>query len=78
MKKTIEINYCGVILDIEGDFMIGEEPVMYYPDGSGHPGYDSQFIVNKVLVGETDLFSTYCDDQIDEMAEIALHLIEND
>jgi len=71
------INYHGVLLEIEGQYIPEEPEVRYYPDGSGHPGYGSEFIVGKVFVGEVDLYSMLYENQIDEIAAITLDLIDN-
>jgi hypothetical protein len=50
---------------------------MYYPDGSGHPGYPSTFEIDSIQVNGTDITELVSDDIYDEIKEKALDNIEN-
>lgn len=39
-------------VEVDVECIKGEEPVMYYKDGSGYPGSPSQVIINDVTVTE--------------------------
>ena len=48
----INENYCIDIFNIEIDYHFdqGSDPVMYYADGSGHPGDNSQITIEKIVL----------------------------
>jgi hypothetical protein len=79
MGKTIEIelNIGGVDITVSGYYSPEEPMVMYYPDGSGHPGYPSTFEIDSIQVNGTDITELVSDDIYDEIKEKALDNIEN-
>ena len=79
MGKTIEIelNIGGVDITVSGYYSPEEPMVMYYPDGSGHPGYPSTFEIDSIQVNGTDITELVSDDIYDEIKEKVLDNIEN-
>ena len=79
MGKTVEIelNIGGVDITVSGYYSPEEPMVMYYPDGSGHPGYPSTFEIDSIQVNGTDITELVSDDIYDEIKEKALDNIEN-
>lgn len=60
VKITLEEN---LILEIQGIYTPAEKEVMYYSDGTGHPGSPSEFYIEKVSIykGELYDFINWCD-----------------
>ena len=55
-----EVNVYDVRLDVHGYYSPAEPMVMYYPDGSGHPGCSAEFEITSVKLEGiviTDLLS---------------------
>lgn len=79
MGKTVEIelNIGGVDITVSGYYSPEEAIVMYYPDGSGHPGYPSTFEIDSIQVNGTDITELVSDEIYDEIKEKALDNIEN-
>jgi len=44
----LEIIVNGYNFSVEGNYIPGEEPVMYYSDGSGYPGSSSEYDITKI------------------------------
>jgi hypothetical protein len=53
--KEVEIAYYGIPLRIIGYYQPEEKEVLYYPDGSGHPGCSSSFDINEVYASDSDI-----------------------
>ena len=70
--STTTIDYHGIILEVEYNYYKGSAPVMYYPDGSGHPGDPSDVDIISIT---TDNF-TYLLDLLDKR-ELASTLIQD-
>jgi hypothetical protein len=72
----IDIEYCNVPLTIKGTYIEEEPRVDYYPDGSGYPGYPSDFEIRQIMCGEIDLQELLTYDQTEKIREIILKQIE--
>jgi hypothetical protein len=73
---TIDIEYCNVFLTIKGTYSPEEPRVDHYPDGSGYPGYPSDFDIEEVMCGEADLQKLLTYEQMEDIKEIILKQIE--
>ena len=49
--ETFDIEYCDVVLFVTGIYVPEEKMVMYYPDGSGSPGYPAEFDIYDIKCG---------------------------
>ena len=56
MKRTV--TYRGIDFVVDFDYQPEERAVMYYPDGSGYPGYPPAIEINTIYHGDTD-FTEY-------------------
>lgn len=56
-----------VCLFVEYDYIPEEPMVMYYPDGSGHPGSAAEVQVLKAYAGEVDVFNLLSQGQIEDI-----------
>jgi len=79
MGKTVEIelNIGGVDITVSGYYSPEEPMVMYYPDGSGHPGYPSTFEIDSIQVNGTDITQLVSDDIYDEVIEKAIEKLKD-
>ena len=77
--KEIETEVCiyDVLLDVCGYYSPPEAMVMYYPDGSGHPGCSSEFEIISVSLNGTRITDLISDDVYNEIIEKAIDNIEN-
>jgi hypothetical protein len=50
--------------------------VDHYPDGSGYPGYPSDFDIEEVMCGVADLQKLLTYEQMEDIKEIILKQIE--
>lgn len=64
---SIELDYYDVPLYIEYEYDPGEDMVMYYPDGSGHPGSASNVEILDIYVNETSIIDILCYDTIETL-----------
>ena len=51
-----EVNVYDVRLDVHGYYSPAEPMVMYYPDGSGHPGCSAEFDIETVTVEGVNIY----------------------
>ena len=70
--EEIEITYEGYDLEVTFEYSPGEEMVMYYPDGTGHPGSAPEITLGSVVIPllEVDILSVLTDKQKREIADI--------
>lgn len=54
MKDTIK--YKDVVMEVEYDYTPEEPMVMYYKDGSGHPGSPAYVEVHEIKIGGQDVY----------------------
>ncbi|MCI4437366.1 MAG: hypothetical protein JHC33_11225 [Ignisphaera sp.] len=72
--KEIEIGVTidDVYLDVHGYYSPEEPMVMYYPDGSGHPGCSAEFEIISVSLNGTRITDLLSDDVYNEIIEKAI------
>ena len=70
-----ELQIHGVNVSIDYDYDPGERMVMYYSDGSGHPGEPPSAEINAVYAGDVDIYELLGADMLDyiEQKIIELH-----
>ena len=68
---TETINFKGIDFEVEFDYQPYEAMVMYYPDGSGHPGCPEQAEISEINHKETD-FMEFLEDNINEIEQLVL------
>ena len=61
--ETFDIEYCDVVLFVTGIYVPEEKMVMYYPDGSGSPGYPAEFDIYDIKCGYQKIGELLSDDQ---------------
>lgn len=82
--NNVTIDFKGIELEVVGKYYEEEPMVMYYQDGSGHPGFPSQFEVLEIIYLDPDL-ETYTDvypiydslELIEEISQLALEKYES-
>jgi len=67
----LEVNYRGVILEIEGEYYEGEERTFDYP-GSG-----DEFEIYHIFAGEVDIYDVFLFKQIEEIERLCIDKINN-
>lgn len=73
MKVTINIR--GIDFTVDCDYTPDEKPVMYYPDGSGHPGYPPRLDITSINYKGTDFTGFFADEE-EEIEKLVLKQIE--
>ena len=77
MKKTINIEYRGLELDVIGDYEPMERGVMYNSDMGGNPDYPSTFDIIKVLSEDgINIINDYDEDDLESIVELCLNHLE--
>jgi hypothetical protein len=72
-SSSTEIEVYGINMAVDYYYDKGEPMVMYYPDGSGHPGSPPSVEIEGVYVdGETDIYELLSESVIDRIQEIIL------
>jgi len=67
---TATITFRGIEFDVDYDFKPAEPMVMYYSDGSGHPGCPAEVEqINEITHKGTD-FTEFLEEHEDEIAQI--------
>lgn len=76
--KTTEVKVWGVNFQVDYYYDKGEPMVMYYPDGSGHPGSPPSVEIEGVFLegNEQDLFECLAENLIIAIEEIILDSYE--
>ena len=74
----IDLEAEGVPLTVEGFYSPEEKEVLYYLDGSGHPGSPAEFEIMEVKLQGTyvDLFDLLSENIIQEIEEEAIKQIQ--
>lgn len=76
MKKTVEINYLGADLEIEGLYSPPEKEERYDFNMTGTPESAADFEVSKVMAGGIDIIGILYDNQIDDIINLCLEKLE--
>ena len=71
-ENDVQIN--DVKLSIEYYYDRGEAMVMYYPDGSGHPGSPPSAEIQAVYAGDVDIYELLGTDILDYIEEQLIYL----
>ena len=75
MKQTETIVFDDREIEVTGYYLPEEPMVMYYSDGSGHPGSPSDFDLLKIEINNKDVTNDY-DENIEEVIELVINQIE--
>ena len=71
-----EIEVHGVKLSVEYYYDPGERMVMYYPDGSGHPGEPPSAEIQAVYAGDVDIYELLSADILDYIEQKLIEIHE--
>ena len=69
------IEFKGIRLEVLASVTGGEPMVMYYPDGSGHPGSAPEVEIEEILFEDVDVFEIY--ESLGFLEEISALYLEN-
>lgn len=72
MKETI--NFKGIEFDIEFDYQPEEKEVLYYADGSGHPGSSETLTIRDITHKETSFLNFLADEKDEIEEELIIHV----
>jgi hypothetical protein len=76
-SSSIEVEVYDITMNVDYYYDKGEPMVMYYPDGSGHPGSPPSVEIAQVYVdGETNIYELLSESVIDRIQEIILESYE--
>jgi|TARA_Y100000004_G_scaffold185238_1_gene235151 hypothetical protein len=65
-KRTTQVKYCGIYLDVEGIYEAAE------PQTYDYPGSSAEFDVHKVYVETTDIMDLLSDEQLEDIELLAV------
>jgi len=71
-----EIEFRGVILDVELDYTPSEPTVMYYSDMSGYPGSPAEIGIINIQIGDQDAMELL-EDYLDEITDLLFEKLES-
>jgi hypothetical protein len=71
-----EIEFRGVILDVELDYEPSEPMVMYYSDGSGYPGSPAGIGIINIKIENQDVMELL-EDYLDEITDLLFEKLES-
>lgn len=69
---TIEVNYWGVPLELEGIYTPEDPEIPYTENLDGYPGAPATFEIHEVLAGGVDIQPILNWDQISQLEQLAL------
>ena len=69
-----EVKVRDINLNIEYYYDPGERMVMYYSDGSGHPGEPPSVEIQAVYAGEVDIYKLLTEDLLEYIEEQLIYL----
>ena len=69
------ITYNGLNLTVTGEYEPEEATVLYYPDGSGHPGTPASFEIKEVFIQEWNITDAIPLLQLEEIETLILETI---
>ena len=73
---NIELQIHDVNVSVDYDYDPGEAMVMYYSDGSGHPGSSPSAEINAVYAGDVDIYELLSADILDYIEEKIIEIHE--
>ncbi len=73
-ENEVQIN--DVPLNVEYYYNRGEPMVMYYPDGSGHPGEPPSAEIQAVYAGDVDIYELLSADMLDYIEQKIIEIHE--
>lgn len=73
---SAELTIHDVNISVDYDYDPGEDMVMYYPDGSGHPGSPPSVEINAIYAGEIDIYELLGADMLDYIEQELLEMHE--
>ena len=76
MVQTIRITFHDTELSVDYEYDPGEPMVMYYPDGTGHPGSAPSVEIHDIFAGETGIYNVFDDRLISDLEERILETYE--
>lgn len=76
MIQTIQITFHDTELSVDYEYDPGEPMVMYYSDGTGHPGSAPSVEIHDIFAGETGIFNVFNSKLIPDLKEIILETHE--
>lgn len=71
-----EIEIHGVKVNVNYYYSKGEPMVMYYSDGSGHPGEPPSAEINWVRAGDVDIYELLSADMLDYIEQKIIEIHE--
>ena len=69
-----EVKVRDINLNVEYYYDPGERMVMYYPDGSGHPGSPPSVEIQAVYAGDVDIYELLAEDLLEYIEEQLIYL----
>lgn len=79
MRTEVTIDFKGVDIVVEGNYIEGEREVYNYGDGSGYPGSLSDFEIEKISVIDStvDIYEFFSDDDLETIVDLVIENIED-
>ena len=83
VERTVDIEYASCVISVNGIYTPPTPMVMYYKDGSGHPGDSSDFDINEMELVSGDLFNLLdkvksSSDYMEDIINLTIEKIENE
>lgn len=72
------INYLDYTLEVEYDYEPEEPMVMYYKDGSGHPGSPAIVNIYSCKLGDVDILDLLAPNRIEDIEELIFNQIKEE
>jgi len=66
--NSANISFKGIHLYVQFNYIPEEPMVMYYADGSGHPGSAAEIEIQEIIYESTDVYDIY--DSLNQIANI--------
>lgn len=76
MIHTVEITFHDTDISVDYEYDPGEAMVMYYPDGSGHPGAPPSVEIHDIYIGDTNVIDIFDPRLIVELEEKLIEMHE--
>ena len=74
--ESVEIKMHDIKLSVDYDYNPGEGMVMYYADGSGHPGEPPSAEIQAVYAGDIDIYELLSADMLDYIEQKIVEIHE--